>query len=91
MEQAIRELVQLRGGRCWSVRDSRGFAIVDMPDLIIVLPPKVIFCELKSQRRALTPGQAATLQLLGECTRVEACVVRPVPHDGEIGYDALLA
>lgn len=96
MEAAIREGVAHRGGRVWSVRDSRGLAVADMPDLLIVVPETehypatIALIELKSQRRKVTPGQAHALELLSRCTRIVTGVCRPIPRDGEIGYDALL-
>ena len=88
MEQAVREAVEYRGGRCWSIRDSRKFAVQDMPDLIVVLPPVIYLVELKSQRRQITDGQAAVLELLEGCEFVQSGIVRPIPRDaGEISYD----
>lgn len=90
MAHAIKQAVELRGGRCWFARDSRGQNLTDMLDLLILLPPYVMLVELKSQRRKLTVGQAGTLQMAEECTRVLAAVVRPRPDFAEIGYDAFL-
>jgi len=91
MERTIREAVEYRGGRVWSVRDSRGLAIEDMPDLIIVLPPVVALIELKSQRRRITPGQAHVTDLLATCTDLVTGIVRPIPKPGELSQDDLLA
>lgn len=92
MAAAIKAAVELRGGRCWSVRDSRRLDVTDLPDLIVVLPGRAVaFVELKSMKRPITEGQAAALALLRECRGVEAMVVRPVPRDGEVSYDDFLA
>lgn len=92
MERAIREGVGYRGGHVFSVRDSRKLAVEHMPDLLIVAPhiETVALIELKSQRRDLTDGQRHVLDLLTRCDRLLTGVCRPVPRDGEIGYDELL-
>jgi hypothetical protein len=92
MRQAITEAVERRGGRCWFVHDSRyAPATADLPDLIVALPGRVAFVELKSQRRRLTDGQRAAIDLLGQATRADVFVVRPEPKDpSETSYDAFL-
>jgi hypothetical protein len=90
MERTIREAVELLGGRCWHVRDSRRLDVQDMPDLLIVLPPFVALLELKSQRRKVTPGQESVLQLLERCHIVTSGIVRPVPKEGEMSLDEAL-
>lgn len=90
MERTITEAVELLGGRVFSVRDSRGLNVQDMPDLLIILPPVVALLELKSQRRKITDGQLDVLAMLAECDRVVSGVVRPDPKDGEISLDEAL-
>lgn len=94
MRDAIAELVSLRGGRMFYLRDSRSAPeMEDWPDLHLILPHKrtVAHVELKSQRRIVTPGQAVVLALLQECDRAESFVVRTEPRDEtETSYDAFL-
>ena len=96
MERTIREGVELLGGRVFSVRDSRGLAVADMPDLLCIVPGRdnphglVALLELKSQRRIVTPGQHHVLNLLMLCDRLEAGVVRPIPKPGELSFDDAL-
>ncbi len=93
MQRAIEDLVRMRNGRLWHVRNSKASPeLVDLPDLLIADPKasRVIFAELKSQSRKVTPGQAVTLQLFGECTTFESGIVRPIPHPGEWSYDAFI-
>lgn len=93
MRQSIVEAVERRGGKVWWVHDSRyAPATADLPDLIVALPGRVAFVELKSQRRRITDGQRAAIDLLGGATRADVFVVRPEPKDpSETGYDAFLA
>lgn len=100
MEAAIREGVARLGGYVWSVPDSRRTATADMPDLIIAVPRRevagatrpgiVALVELKSQARPVTPGQRHALGILAGCTDLVTGIVRPVPREGEMSYDALL-
>jgi hypothetical protein len=92
MADAIKTAVELRGGRCWHARDSRGQNLTDLPDLIIMLPDAnmVVFIELKSQYRKLTEGQQTVLKHLSQCHEVMSLVVRPRPIDDEISYDDCL-
>lgn len=92
MRDAIADLVALKHGRLFYIRDSRATPeMVDFPDLMIVLPPRVIFCELKSARRATTAGQAEVLAMLERCSDVDTFLVRSVPRDEtEFSYDAVL-
>lgn len=92
MRAAITEAVERQGGRVFWVSDSRyAPAMADFPDLVILLPPRAIFVELKSWRRTVTDGQRAVLDLLCECPRTEAFVVRSDPRDAtEIGYQQFL-
>jgi hypothetical protein len=91
MEATIREAVELHGGRCWHVRDSRRLDVQDMPDLLIILPPHVALLELKSQRRKVTPGQQSVMELLERCHIVTSGIVRPEPRDGEMSLNEALA
>ncbi len=90
-QSTIKEAVELLGGRCWWVRDSRGMDVEDQPDLLIVCPPLVALFEVKSQRRHVTPGQMHVLDLLVGCDRVVSGVVRPEPRPGELSLDDALA
>lgn len=91
MEEAIRELVALKGGRSWHVRDSRNAPeMVDFPDLAILLPPYAMQLEVKSQRRIVTDGQKEVAGLLKACTRFVGGIVRPDPMKGEWAYDDIL-
>lgn len=92
MRSAIAELVALKGGRLFFVRDSRQAPeMTDFPDLVILLPPRVLFVELKSHRRATTAGQAEVIAMLEGCGDVDAIVVRPVPRAGEMAYADFIA
>ena len=93
MQAAIEYLVALRGGVVWSVRDSRGLRVENMPDLIILDPRgrRIILVELKSQSRVVTVGQAAVIDMASECQDAYTFIVRPEPRDpGELSYDAFL-
>lgn len=92
MEQTIRGVVGNRG-LVFHIRDSRGAPeMVGFPDLVIVLPEKstVLFVELKSQKRRVTPDQRIVIWALEQCSEVRAYVVRPEPKTGEISFDQLL-
>lgn len=95
MQVAIEELVALRQGRVWHVRRSDNAPeLVDLPDLLILDPTgsRAILAELKSQRRSVTAGQAAVLQLAAQCRHFHSFTVRPEPRDEtETSYDAFLA
>lgn len=91
MRAVIAELVSLKHGRMfWIPRSDVVPAMADWPDLVLIVPPRVIFCELKSQTRRITPGQADVIALLESCSDVDALIVRPVPKEGEISYDDLI-
>lgn len=64
---------QNRRGR-WStpIQGDPGF-----PDLVLVRPPRVVFCELKSLRGELTPAQSWWLETLAQCSRVETFLWTP--------------
>lgn len=95
MRCAIIETVERTGGRVFYVHDSRSApAMADFPDLVLLLPNQrmTVFVELKSWRRAITDGQRAVLDLLGECPRADAFVVRSEPRDEtEIGFERFMA
>lgn len=96
METAITELVTIKHGLVWSIRDSRGMNVAHMPDLIVVAPwlatGTVMLVELKSQKRVLTPGQREALSILSQCSRFDSMIVRPGPRDEtETDYDTFLA
>jgi hypothetical protein len=92
MRSAIMEAVARLGGRVFYVHDSRyAPATADLPDLVVILPGRgVYFWELKSNYRAVTPGQAGVIEMIRACASVEADIIRPNPKPGEMGYDDLL-
>lgn len=94
MRAAIDDLVRLKAGRLFYIRDSRGAAETEgMLDLQLILPHMrtVAMVELKSQNRKLTPEQMDVLAMLQECNRVESFVCRPEPRDEtEVSLDRLL-
>lgn len=47
------------------------------PDCTIIKVPKLIFMELKSEKGQLTPAQKEWLDLLNQCTSVEAYCFKP--------------
>ncbi len=59
-----------------SIHSPAGF-----PDLVLVKPPRLIFAELKTGQRILTPKQAEWLELLRPCPGVEVYVWRPADFD----------
>jgi len=92
MEQSIRGAVGDRG-LVFHIRDSRGAPeMAGFPDLVIVLPEKstVLFVELKSQKRIVTPDQKMTMWALSQCSEVRAYLVRPNPKPEEISFDQLM-
>lgn len=92
MEQSIRGAVGNKG-IVFHIRDSRNSPeMVGFPDLVICLPEKsmVLFVELKSQARRLTPDQKVVMWALEQCHEVRAYIVRPEPKAGEVGFDQLL-
>jgi len=94
MQKTVSDLVTLRGGRLIHVRRSDvAPELVDLPDWLIIDPMsgRVFLIECKSQARKVTPGQAAMMAMLEECSRFESGIVRPEPkHDGEIPFDDFL-
>lgn len=53
------------------LRDRAGF-----PDLVLIRPPKLLICELKSKRGRVSPQQAEWIEDLTACG-VDARIVRP--------------
>lgn len=90
MQEAIAELVELRGGRLWHVRDSRALGVEDAPDLMIVVPGLAAWIEVKSQSRPVTPGQQEVAALLASVTKFVGGVMRPDPKPGELSYEEVL-
>jgi hypothetical protein len=93
MQDAIVAAVVARHGRAWHLRDARQAPeMVDLPDLLILLPGVAMMWEVKSQRRTITTGQRVVADLLGRCDRFVGGIVRPVPKsDDEWSYDEVLA
>ncbi len=98
MEAAIRDLVALRHGKVFHLRDARRAPeLADLPDLIVLLPPSpgrpglVALLELKSHRRPVTPGQAEVAGLVASAGRVVGGIVRANPREGELSYDDILS
>lgn len=92
MEAAIRDLVALRGGRCWHVNDARSSPeMADAPDLLILLPGAAFWIEVKSQQRRVTAGQQEVAALMATVTRFVGGTVRPNPREGEMAFDELIA
>lgn len=91
MQLGIAELVGLRGGRLFHVRDARRSPeLEDLPDLIVIAPPLLGLWELKSATRRITRGQLQVAELLARCDRLSTGIVRSVPRPGELGYDEAL-
>lgn len=91
MEETIREAVRHLGGWVWHDRDSRRRAVTDEPDLRILVPGRYLLIELKSQRRDLTAGQAAALEMAAGIRQFHTGVVRPNPRAGEWSLDEVLS
>jgi hypothetical protein len=78
MEQTIRDLVELRGGHVFHLRDARNAPEMEgFPDLVIICPPVLALVELKSAKRKIEPKQAIVNAMLGECTRLVTGIYRP--------------
>lgn len=75
-QQQVLGLARLLGWRSYhtwsSIHSAAGF-----PDLVLVRPPRLVFCELKSARGRLSPAQQDWLEALGACPGVEAFCWRP--------------
>jgi hypothetical protein len=93
LDRIIRELARLRG---WWVEDEElgMFSMVyhthrsersqpGFPDLVMVRAPRVLFVELKSDRKAakLSRPQQIWLDQLGQCPGVECYLWRPADLD----------
>lgn len=93
MMRAIADLVALKNGRWFHVRDARTSPeLADMWDLGIVISGFAALVEVKSQTRIVTPGQHQVADLLGTVERFWGGVVRPIPKsDAEMSYDEFLA
>lgn len=79
LQASITELVDRLGGKWAHIRDSRGQPVEGFPDLVIALPPVVLFVELKSQHREVTDTQEEWLALLRSCVVPSVAIVRPEP------------
>ena len=72
----VLEIAQTYGYLSYHTYDSRRSA-GGFPDLVLVRPPRVLFCELKTEKGRLTDTQKMWLSELSECPGVEAHVWRP--------------
>lgn len=74
--QTVRELAEWKGWKYYhtwnSIRSPAGF-----PDLVLVKPPRVIFAELKINRRRISPHQQEWLDSLKACPAVETYLWTP--------------
>lgn len=62
-QKQIIEYAELHGWRWWHVNDSRGQAMTDFPDLVLVRE-RVLYRELKKLGGKLTAGQQTALDAL---------------------------
>lgn len=91
MTAAIADIVKLKQGELWHLRDARRAPeLENLTDLIIVIPGLAALVELKSQDRGITFGQRRVLTLLETVERFFGGVVRPEPNPGETSYDDFL-
>lgn len=61
------------GSRRWITNTVKGF-----PDLVLVKPPRIIFLELKKDRRSkMSDEQTEWLSALQRCSEIEAFCVTP--------------
>lgn len=82
MEQTIRDLVEIKHGRVFHIRDSRYAPEMEgFPDLVIISPPILAVVELKSITRRVTPQQQAVVDLLADCTGLVTGIFRPYELD----------
>lgn len=84
MQDAIEQVVRMRGGRTFHVRRADvAPELVDLPDLLILDPmgSRIVLAELKSQKRQVTPGQQTVLAMARECGSFHPFLVRPTPKD----------
>lgn len=83
MRQLV-DLARLRGWKIYHTHDSTHSA-AGFPDLVLCRPPRLVFAELKTDRRAskLTADQVEWLEALTACTKqgVETFVWRPSDFD----------
>lgn len=73
----VKNAAEAVGGYHYHTRDSRGSEAA-YPDSTIVLPPRVIYAELKKVGGAPTEGQLEVLRLLQGCPGVEAYLWDPL-------------
>ncbi len=78
--QQVVDLARLCGWKCaftWtSIHSPAGF-----PDLVLARPPRVLFAELKSEKREPTEAQAEWLDILRACPGVEVYLWKPPDFD----------
>lgn len=94
MQSTIDDLVARLGGLSFHLRNtSRSPEFEHFPDDLLILPSRsmIVFAELKSQKRAITPGQQLLLDMLSACTDAHTFLVRPEPQGpDEIAFDAFV-
>jgi hypothetical protein len=91
MTSSITDLVEALGGAWGHLRDSRGFAMEGVPDLIVCAPPVLGLLELKRVTGKPSPAQVRWLSLLARCDRLVTGLVRPLPVGEDYGLDEVLA
>lgn len=79
-QSQVREVAKVLGWTVFTTWNSYNSPAGE-PDLRMVRPPRVIFAELKSERGRTTVAQEEALELLRECTGVEAYLWRPSDWD----------
>lgn len=67
-QQQVIELATLCGWLVYHTHDSRRSA-PGFPDLVLVMPPRLVFAELKSEEGRIRPEQEAWLEALSGCTQ----------------------
>lgn len=65
-QRQITDLADLHGWRWWHVNDSRGQAMTDFPDLVLVRD-RLLMREIKRYGGKVTPGQQLALDQLRRC------------------------
>jgi len=76
LREQIRDLCKSLGYSFYftwtSIHSPRG-----MPDLILCRPPRLIFCELKTEKGQLSDHQKEWIDVLSQCPGIEVYIIRP--------------